>query len=256
MPHSKAVLRTLVLGCLLAAASQATTVLPVDASKAVDTAELIFTGHVVAMETATSLDGLYPFTFVTFEIAEIIKGSVEGAELTLRFEGGDLEELEETVEVVGIPQFELGDEVLLFVRNNGKAACPLVGWWQGRFDFQPHPATGERLLVDHRGRVVEGVGVGGWRAGEMRYDKAEKRLVNTAPKARLLWQEGVVIEDDAHSKSGEYQGIGAGAVLDDLRQMIQARRTEKSFVRPETVRSASPLDVPASMALTPVAPTR
>lgn len=256
MRRSKPVLRTFVLVCLLAAASQATTVLPVDASKAVDTAELIFTGHVVAMETATSRDGLFPFTFVTFEIAEILKGSAEDTNLTLRFEGGDLEEREETLEVVGIPQFNLGDEVLLFVRNNGRAACPLVGWWQGRLDFQPHPATGERLLVDYRGRVLEGVGAEGWRAGEMGYDKAEKRLVDTAPKAQLLWQEGVVIEDEAHSDFGEYQGADAGTVLDDLRQLIQARRTHKSFVRPETVRSASPLDVPASMDLTPVAPVR
>ena len=256
MRCSKAVLRTFVLGCLLAAASQATTDPPVDASRAVDTADLIFTGQVIAKETATSLDGLYPFTFVTFEIAEILKGAVDGEELTLRFEGGDLEERQETLEVVGMPQFELGDEVLLFVRNNGKAACPLVGWWQGRLDFQLHPATGKRLLVDHRGRVVESVGTEGWQAGEVRYDKAEKRLMGTTPKVQLLWQEGIVVEDATESKSEEYEGVSAATVIDDLRQLVQARRTRKSFVLPETVRSASPLDVPASMSVTAMAPIR
>lgn len=254
MHRSKTMLFTFVLACFLTAASQATTVLPVEVSEAVDTAELIFTGHVVTLETATSRDGLYPFTFVTFEIAEVIKGSVDGTDLTLRFEGGDLEELKETLEVVGMPQFELGNEVLLFVQSNGTAACPLVGWWQGRLDFQLHPSSGKRLLVDHRGRVVEGVDTEGWRTEAIRYDKDEERLINVTPKAQLLWQEGVVVKDDTHSKTGEYQGIEAGAVLDDLRQLVETRRLHKSFLHPETVSSANPLDTPASMAVTPVAP--
>lgn len=250
-------LTILALAGLSAMPAMATSVLPIDAPQAVDQAELIFTGQVLTVEFATSHDGRFPYTFVTFAIDETLKGSAEGEELTLRFDGGDLVETRESVEVLGMPTFEVGDQVLLFVAGNGKAGCPVVGWWQGRLDFVQHPSARGALLVDHRGAPVEGAGMEGWRHGELRYDRTEKRLVASESGAQLLWTEGVTIDDGREAKSGEaYAGVPAAKVIDELRQLVDQRRRLKSFTAEGVVSSASPLDVPYSVLFTAVGPTR
>ncbi|MEM9557577.1 MAG: hypothetical protein AAGC60_25180 [Acidobacteriota bacterium] len=247
----------LVLACACTTAAFATTVLPVDAPQAVDRAELIFVGTVVHLETATTGDGLLPYTFVTFAVDEALKGRAADAELTLRFEGGDLPEQQETVEVVGMPSFELGDEAVLFVAGNGEAACPLVGWWQGELSIVRHPATGERLLLDHRGAPIEGVSADGWRVGPVHYDAAEQRFVDsTADGVELLWQDGVeIVDEPSIERAGAYEGVGADSVLDALRQLVSERQERKSFTRGDVVRSADPADLPYSVTFLPVAPT-
>lgn len=246
-------MRVLALGCLLAVPAAATSVLPVDAGQAVDEAELIFTGQVIDVEMVSSGDGLFPFTFVTFSVDQTLKGAADANHLTMRFDGGDLPEREESIEVVGVPIFEVGQEVLLFVSGNGKRACPLVGWWQGRLDFVQHPTRGTKMLVDHRGAPIEGIANGDWQRSEVRWDAAHRRLVDQEPGAKLLWQEGVSIDEPETVTAKSYRGESADSVLDALRQLVSKRSAEKSFVRSAPVASASPLDVPESVEFTAVA---
>lgn len=245
--------RVLALACLLAAPAAATSVLPVDATQAVDRAELIFTGQVLDVEMVPSGDGLFPFTFVTFSVDQTLKGAADANSLTLRFDGGDLPAREQSVEVVGVPVFEIGQEVLLFVAGNGKQACPLIGWWQGRLDFVQHPTSETTMLVDHRGAPIEGIADGAWRHGSVRYDAAQKRLVDAEPQAQLLWQEGVTIEEPARESARSYRGQAADSVLDELRRLVAKRSAEKSFLRSQPVASADPLDVPESVQFTATA---
>lgn len=257
MHRSRIVLGALVLGCILAAAASATTILPVDATDAVDRAELIFRGEVVAIETVTSRDGSFPFTFVTFAVHDALKGAAAGKELTLRFHGGDLAATQETVEVVGMPSFERGDEVVLFVDGNGRLACPLVGWWQGKLDVVRHPRTGEPMLVDHRGAPIESVDESGWSYADLRYDAEAEALVAREPGAELLWQDGVEIVDDSPIERAAGDAIvAADAVLDALRQLIDRRALQKSAVAAAPVQSASPADVPDTVEFRAVAPSR
>lgn len=73
-----------------------------------------------------------PHTFVTFQIQRIFKGSsAAGNTITLRFRGGP-DGMGRTLSISGIPQFQLGDREILFVRRNGVDFCPIVGWEQGR----------------------------------------------------------------------------------------------------------------------------
>jgi hypothetical protein len=57
-----------------------------------------------------------------------------------------------------MPSFAVGERVLLFVRDNGTALCPVVGWHQGRFDVVRDPKTGAEHLTDGLGHPVVGVG--------------------------------------------------------------------------------------------------
>jgi len=116
----------------------ASTLYPVMDRHLVKEAELIFAGHVTAIQykssTAIGRGSLpVPHTFVTCSINQVFKGkSSAGKTITLRMEGGP-EENDPThvLEVEGVPVFRVGDEGVFFVRRNGTQMCPLVGWQQG-----------------------------------------------------------------------------------------------------------------------------
>lgn len=97
-------------------------------------ADAVFVGEVVEIQHQVSqpdAEGLQlPFTLVTWQIEDGIKGVASGARYTTRFIGGPIGELE--VEVSEVPEFELGDRDLLFVERNGEVGCPLVGGADGR----------------------------------------------------------------------------------------------------------------------------
>jgi len=94
-------------------------------------ADLIFKGEVMAIEYAnvfeSSLRGqLSPHTFVTFAIQRVFKGAVQSHQVTLRFLGGLNEESGEVLNVSIMPQFDIGDTDILFVRDDPESICPLV----------------------------------------------------------------------------------------------------------------------------------
>lgn len=122
----------------------ATVLTPVDEHDLVTKAELIFEGVVTGAQTRLSdrrdpKDAAIPFTFVTFKIERVFKGSTDTPDsITLRFVGGSvrtgfLRLKERSLFVPGVPQFAVGDREILFVRGNGRHVSPLVGWQQGRF---------------------------------------------------------------------------------------------------------------------------
>src|SRR5262245_43894094 len=111
---------------------------PVSIQQLVKEAELIFEGVVTAVEyrvsdVATPDHVALPHTFVTFEIAQTLKGgAVPAHSITLRFQGGP-DGKGNAMMVSGVPLFDVGNRDVLFVRGNGAELCPLVGWDQGRF---------------------------------------------------------------------------------------------------------------------------
>ena len=66
----------------------ASTILQVGLNEVAQQAELIFEGRVIYSEPRLSTVNGYPFTYFTFEISDIIKGSYDGYEIELGFMGG------------------------------------------------------------------------------------------------------------------------------------------------------------------------
>ena len=86
------------------------------------------------------------YTYVTLDDLQLVHGDVAGDSVTLQFEGGRVGD--DVVTVVGSPAFEVGAREFLFVRNNGAAVSPVVGFFQGRFKVV------DGLIHDHAGRSV------------------------------------------------------------------------------------------------------
>jgi hypothetical protein len=103
-----------------------------------------------------------PYTFVTFAIQSTLQGSAP-ASLTLRFVGGT-DGRGGFVGVEGVPAFEVGDQDILFIANNGMASgCPLVMCEFGRFRVsgnQVYATHGEPVLSVTNGQIKVGTGFG------------------------------------------------------------------------------------------------
>jgi hypothetical protein len=103
-----------------------------------------------------------PYTFVTFSIESTLQGSAP-ASLTLRFVGGT-DGRGGFLGVEGVPTFEVGDQDILFIANNGAATgCGLAMCEFGRFRvsgnrvYGPH---GEPMLSVTNGQIQFGTGYG------------------------------------------------------------------------------------------------
>ena len=137
--------------------AKATTVIPPTFEEMADRAELVFVGKAIASRAEWRTVGANRviFTLVEFETQEVLKGNTNKS-VTLQFLGGTVGEA--TLEVAGVPKFNAGDRVLLFVEGNGLQVCPLVGVFHGKFGVRKDEKTGRDILVMHDGKPLRDVG--------------------------------------------------------------------------------------------------
>jgi hypothetical protein len=127
--------------------------------------DLVFRGKVIEIDYRGSQSGNdrapIPHTFVTFEVNDVLFGNPGDAKrrtFTLRFMGGRGDK-GSVMLVQQLPQFNVGDEDVLFVMKNGADECPLVDCVNGRFrvvDQMVYNEYGQRLLRDAKGQLVLG----------------------------------------------------------------------------------------------------
>jgi hypothetical protein len=138
---------------LFFATANATTVIPPTFEEMTDRAELIFVGKVVSSRAEWRTVGIKRviFTLVEFERQEVLKGEA-GVSVTLQFLGGTVGDV--TLEIAGVPKFNAGDRVFLFVEGNRVQFCPLVGVFHGKFGVRKDEKTGRDILVMHNGKPL------------------------------------------------------------------------------------------------------
>ena len=135
-------------------AARAITTIPRSFDELVARADTVFKGTVTGQSSRWIGEGArrHIDTFVTFQVQETYKGT-PATEQTLRFAGGTVGD--DTMEVPDLPKFTVGQKAVLFVVNNGKQFCPLVGVTQGRFRVVTEATTGrERVFTEGGSPVV------------------------------------------------------------------------------------------------------
>jgi hypothetical protein len=218
-----------------ARSAEATTVLPMDVAQLSDRAEIVFTGTAVQSTVALSKDGSEPYTFVTFNVHEVLKGWTLGRQLTLRFTGGEIGG--STVRFEGMPAFEPGETYLLFVRGNGTSLCPVVGWWQGQFRYSRQAGSRKQILVDSADAPVRGVEQG-------RFQRGSSERAHIAADARVV----------AGEQTASAEAPDADQIVGQLRSFIAGRKEAQSFRPGRRVDSARTEDVPARAAFSAARP--
>jgi len=162
-----------VLAALVAcAAARATTLMRMSVEKMARTAEVVVRGRCVA--NATGWDAGEIWTVTTFQIEETWKGAPGGL-ITVRLLGGRAENLTSTVD--GVPRFQAGEDVVLFLERAGREDFSIVSWMQGTFRIQIDRKSGEESVAqdtaafatyDPETRRFEASGIRGTRLGALR----------------------------------------------------------------------------------------
>lgn len=110
----------------------ATTLIPLAFEDVVAKAEHIIIGEVMDIRSELTPDEEKIYTFVTLKDVDSLEGPiVKDGIFTVRLSGGHVGDLHSIY--LGMPEFEIGEVVMLFVHLNENAICPIVGWTQGFF---------------------------------------------------------------------------------------------------------------------------
>jgi hypothetical protein len=162
-------------------AAHATTVVPPEFSALVNESDCIVRAVVKSVSAVKKSrgHGVKIFTEVELQIVEVVAGTAP-ATLTLEMLGGKVGGQELMVE--GAPQFQVGDEDILFVSGNGKNISPLNRMMHGRYPILKDAATGRAYVArsDHeplRSVAEVSLPMGGDAAGEPQ----RGALANAAP---------------------------------------------------------------------------
>ena len=116
-------------------------------------AESVIVARVVATRSAwvDSRAGRSIVTDVTVSIGQTLKGPTY-AERSFEFLGGTVGD--DTLRISGMPEFHVGDRDVLFIREAGRPASPLVGFMYGRFRIIQDSRTGADMVRTHDGRPL------------------------------------------------------------------------------------------------------
>ena len=146
----------LIAGALAGAASlSATMVIPPTFEQLVDQAQVIFQGTVTKITSQWVGEGAqrHIVSYITFKVKDGLKGS-PGESFTMRTFGGTVDG--ETMTIGDGPTFEVGDEDILFVENNGSQVVPLVGIMHGRFHVRKD-GTGREMVTTNEDQPLADV---------------------------------------------------------------------------------------------------
>ena len=139
---------------LLPWSAQATTVLQVSFDELVDSAELVFEGEVLALESYEAGPRAI-YTRVRFAVTDVIKGEYSHAEIELHYLGGQVGSRAVQVAEMQLPA--IGETGIYFVGSlHEDNVHPLVGWSQGHFQIVIHE-SGEATVATAAGDPVRRV---------------------------------------------------------------------------------------------------
>jgi len=120
-------------------------VIKVSLEDAVNGAELIFEGRVVSKDIRLSPVNNRPFTYFTFEIIDIIKGSYAQSSIELGYMGGSNGTY--TLKVTDMHMPEVGEKGIYFVESlDTQQVHPLFGWQQGHYRVVTDQQTGNEVV--------------------------------------------------------------------------------------------------------------
>ncbi len=150
----------------------ATTVVPVPEEALIRAAAAIVIGRVQRIESHTATGGRI-VTDITMAVDEVLKGQLSATEITLRQTGGRVGNVHAWVD--GSPEFEVGERVLVFVRQLPDGTLRVVHLFQGKFSIVVDPASGEETA--QRDAAPHGVNVLGANAGRaLRLEELKARI--------------------------------------------------------------------------------
>ena len=140
--------------CVCAAVPVSSSVLAVSLEQLSTASQLIFEGEVVGKASEFNANQTSIHTYVTFRVVDVVKGTYNEPEITLRFLGGTVGEIGLNVSDSTLP--ELGETGIYFVESTERFQVnPLYGMDQGHFLILE--SGSQRIMVTRNRRVITGL---------------------------------------------------------------------------------------------------
>jgi hypothetical protein len=147
----------LVAACVVVAGASltATTLVPADFAQMARDSELIVRGTVINVQPQIAGPGQTIESLITLSVAVTMKGTV-GAQTAFRVPGGRIGRYRRVM--VGAPQFQAGDEVIVFLKGRAPAIAMPYGLSQGVYRVARRAGTAvvTPAVTAAAGRVVRG----------------------------------------------------------------------------------------------------
>jgi hypothetical protein len=141
------VIAVFIVNAVLCFPTLASTILMVSFEDVVKNSELVFEGVVISQETRSSSLNGSPYTYFTFEILDVLKGSAPSGEyITLGFAGGTIDG--NTLVVHDLQMPALSEKGIYFVESlASQLVNPLYGWQQGHYLVERDAVTGVEKVM-------------------------------------------------------------------------------------------------------------
>jgi hypothetical protein len=123
---------------------RATVLIPADFREIVAGSQVIVYGRVTAMRAEWSDDRSRIDTLVTVMAGSYLKGG-PGSTVTFRVPGGQIGRYRNVM--IGAPQFQAGEEAVLFLSASGPSIAHIFGLSQGLYRVKVDSRTGRRMVV-------------------------------------------------------------------------------------------------------------
>jgi hypothetical protein len=144
----------LILICLISLSLQATIFVPLALEELAQRAEIILQGTVVSKACLKDPEGRI-YTRIEFAVSEVWKGNLPTNTFAIVQAGGTVGD-ERTV-VDGEATYEVGEELVSFLRLNQRGEGVSIGLCQGKFDVWKDSSTGEKFAYNlFHGRSKDG----------------------------------------------------------------------------------------------------
>ena len=137
--------------CICPTVLAVSSVLAVSVEQLSKESQLVFEGEVIGMTSDFNGNQTGIHTYVTFRVVDVVKGTYNQPEITLRFLGGTVGEISLDVSDSTLPGF--GETGIYFVESLDRFQVnPLYGMDQGHFLILE--SNGQRIMVTRNRRVI------------------------------------------------------------------------------------------------------
>ncbi|KGJ93825.1 hypothetical protein [Colwellia psychrerythraea] len=120
----------------------------------INQAELVFKGTLIEISNGISIENI-PYTFITYNVDDVISGAYQDSTITLKFVGGEYAN-GNRLTASNSPNIQLGEESVLFVQQGLDIGCDFVQCENGRFlltDGKVIAANEQAIVVDDNNRI-------------------------------------------------------------------------------------------------------
>ncbi len=184
------------VGCLLVVAcSQAalatTAVVPGDDEMVVESRAIV-TGRVIALSAAVDANTDLVYTYIRLEVNTVLKGKITEHEIVLKELGGETRD--RGTLIFGMPRFEAGQEVLVYLNTWPDGALRVHQGFLGKFNINRDPSSGrvfvERQLEGENVVIMAGSGNNGTNRSELdAYTRMVGSLMEANRKKMLAFEQ-------------------------------------------------------------------